>query len=126
VLGSPTTVSATATPDNRPRPSGVPASAEQLRAGAEFGDPASTDASALKLFSLDCTADVITIATTGPVFYAELPCDRSLPAMNVQPFLGKPVRVRAVIANPSKLYMESNTAGTVEFTVGRVWMQPAH
>lgn len=122
-VGSPAASSATATPDSRPRPKGVPADAQQLLADAQFGDAANAGRNGQKLVSLSCKDSVITIALTTNVFFAELPCDRTLPEKNVKMFLGKPLLVRVVVAAPSKLHMQSNAAGTVEFTVGRVWVQ---
>jgi len=55
--------------------------------------------------------------------YAELPCDRALPQKVVGRFAHVPVRVRVVTAAPAKIYIESKTAGSAEFTVGRVWIE---
>ncbi|MBF6600130.1 MAG: hypothetical protein IVW36_06445 [Dehalococcoidia bacterium] len=123
-LGTATVVAATTTPDPRPRPAGVPAQAQQLRAAAQYGDPASTDAATPKLTSIACSAGLMTITTTTAVFYAELPCDRALPDSSVQPFVSNPLRVRVQIATASKLYLDSKAGGTAEFTVGRIWLQP--
>ncbi|MHB8376909.1 MAG: hypothetical protein ACYDEB_08130 [Dehalococcoidia bacterium] len=121
-----TLTAATATTDAGPRPSGVPAQAQLLRSAAQYGDPAgSGSAGDERLNSPNCAKDLLTITTTKHIVYAELPCDRSLPSKDAQAFLSQPVRVRAVIASPSKLYLESKTGGTVEFTVGRVWVRAA-
>lgn len=121
----PPAAGATATADTRPAPPGVPAGAQQLRASAQFGDPAGSGSTEdERFYSLNCAADVLTIATTRRIVYADLPCDRSLPSKDAQAFLSRAVRVRVVIASPSKLYIESKTGGTAEFTVGRVWMAP--
>ncbi len=122
----PPTPAATATADAGPRPAGVPAQAQLLRSAAQYGDPAgSGSAGDERLNSLNCAKDLLTITTTKHIVYAELPCDRSLPSKDAQAFLSQPVRVRAVIASPSKLYLESKTGGTVEFTIGRVWVRAA-
>ncbi|MDE3096604.1 MAG: hypothetical protein KGK07_11490, partial [Chloroflexota bacterium] len=122
----PPAAGATATADARPAPAGVPGQALQQRASAQFGDPAgSGSAEDERFYSLTCAADVLTIATTRRTVYAELPCDRSLPSKDAQAFLSRAVRIRVVIASPSKLYLESKAGGTAEFTVGRVWVAPS-
>jgi hypothetical protein len=115
-----TAVSATATADTRARPAAVPTAAEQARAQLEVGADSGGDAETLS--SMSCADDLLTIKTSQHVIYAELPCDRALPDANVKPFVGQPVHLRAVPSNPAKLYLDSSAAGSVEFTVGRVWV----
>lgn len=103
------------------RPAGVPDTATQVREGLSVGDPAGGPAP-LRFFAMTCDAGVMTVATDGLILYAELPCDRALPAEAVQTFLGKPVRIRVVFGQTgAKLYLESSEAGTAEFTVGSIW-----
>ena len=73
-------------------------------------------------FSSDCFDGVVSVTTTVEVVYAELPCSRALPADVKERFLGKVVALRIVPGEPSKIYMDSKAAGSVEFTVGRIWL----
>ncbi len=118
----------TVTADARPRPAGVPASATQERADRELGArsvPAGVDPSTVPMFkSTSCADGLLTLSTTTVVVYAELPCDRALPESAARPFVGKPVHIRMVVANPAKLFFDSANAGSVEFTVGRIWTAP--
>lgn len=110
----------------QPRPSGVPDSAQLVRSDLAVGSPSAAQggaAAGLHIFySLRCANDLLTIATTHETVYAQLPCDRSPPDGAVHPFLAKPVRLRIVAGNPSKLFVESDTGGTIEFTVPVVWI----
>lgn len=113
-----TAISATATADTRARPAAVPTAAAETRAEVELG--AASDKETLS--SMSCADGLLTITTSAHVVYAELPCDRALPDTNVKPFVGQPIHVRAVPSDPAKLYLDSSAAGSVEFTVGRVWV----
>lgn len=73
-------------------------------------------------YSLRCTDDLLTIATTHETVYAQLACDRSPPDAVVRPFFAKSVRLRIVRGNPLTLFLESDTGGTIEFTVPVVWI----
>jgi hypothetical protein len=82
------------------------------------------DVSALHLFYAQrCLNGILILATSRETVYAELPCDRSLPETALHPFLGQPVRVRFAAGDPSRLFIESQTAGTVEFTVPGIWIE---
>jgi hypothetical protein len=121
--GSRSTPSADA---SRPRPTAVPKAASLVSANVTFGSPDASDTTDSELFfSTSCTDDVLVVVTSRRAIYAELPCDRALPASQSERFLGKPVQVRLVVANPSKLYLDSKAAGSVEFTVGRIWHAPS-
>ena len=113
-------VVATATADTRARPAAVPATADQARGEVQLGAGSGGDAETLA--SMSCADGLLTVRTSQHVIYAELPCDRALPDANVKPFIGKPIHVRSVPTNPAKLYLDSSGAGSVEFTVGRVWV----
>ncbi len=108
-------------------PTAVPRGAELIEENIELGqDAAAPDApadSAHLFYAMTCVDDVVTITTTKETVYAELPCDRSLPPEIVGRFAYVPVRIRIVTKEPAKLYLESSTAGSVEFTVGRVWIE---
>ena len=121
---SPTAVSGTpgaaVTADTRSRPAGVPGGAEQVVTATQYGDPGGSGNE--KLAAMSCAADVLTITTSARIVYAELPCDRMLKPENVKTFEDKPVRLRIVPQSASKLYIESQSAGSAEFTVGRVWI----
>lgn len=118
--GAKSAVVPTITPDARPRPSPVPQSATQVLGSSQYGDPAASGTEQLN--ALECAADVLAITTSTRVVYAELPCDRALPADAAGRFIGHPVRVRVVPQQASKLYLDSQAAGSAEFTVGRVWV----
>jgi hypothetical protein len=108
-------------------PAGVPTAA--VPAGEqEFGDiePTPADAEEVRLYeSLSCSADIMTIVTSQETVYALIPCDRSLPADVAGRFAGVPVRIRVTPERPPhKLYLESASQGTAEFTVDGVWIAP--
>jgi hypothetical protein len=114
--------------DASPTAPGVPQrGAVLVDENIEFGqDEAAPDApanSAHLFYAMTCADDVVAITTTKETVYAELPCDRALPQEVVGRFAYVPVRVRIVTAAPAKLYIESKVAGSVEFTVGRVWIE---
>ena len=75
------------------------------------------------LFTLGCSADLLSLITTHETVYAELPCERSLPPNLLAPFTQQPVQIRVVIGAPSKLFFENSVQGSVEFTVGQVWIE---
>ena len=108
------------------RPAGLPVTAEPVLLDLQFGAPEAAagadQTSVVRFFSLRCGAGLLTLGTTAGTVCAELPCDRSLPPDVVHWFQGKPLRVRAAIGQPRKLHLESSEAGTVEFTVGDVWI----
>ena len=108
-------------------PAAVPEAAELVDENIEFGqDAAAPDApedAAHLFYAMTCVDDVLTITTTKETVYAELPCDRALPPEIAGRFAYVPVRLRVVTAAPAKLYIESETAGSAEFTVGRVWIE---
>jgi hypothetical protein len=108
------------------RLAGIPLAASLVSADVTFGSPdAANDAADSELFfSTSCTDDVLAVVTNRRAIYAELPCDRALPESASSRFLGKPVEVRLVVASTSKVYLSSTAAGTVEFTVGRIWQAP--
>jgi hypothetical protein len=108
------------------RPTGVPAAAVPLNADTSYGNPsapAGADPAVTELFfSSSCESDLVALTTNLHIVYAELPCDRALPASVQARFIGKPVRLRAVVGDPAKLYMDSAEGGSVELTVGRMWV----
>jgi len=110
---------------NAAKPLGVPYAArllaEDLIVGERSVPPSSSGASNI-FYSLRCEGDLLAIATTEVVLYAELPCDRSLPDDVVRRFLTQPTTIRVRVGNPTKLYVNSVSAGSVEFSVGRVWL----
>ncbi len=107
-----------------PAPAVVPQSAHVVAGPEEIGapdGPPNNGADHL-FFSTSCEDDVLAVVTNQEVVYAELPCDRAVPQEVAERFLGRPVRVRVVPSDPAKLYVESDAAGSLEFTVGRVWI----
>ncbi|HYM14306.1 MAG TPA: hypothetical protein VEZ14_01965 [Dehalococcoidia bacterium] len=117
-----TTIAPTA--DARPRPPGVPAGAVAVTGDITLGDPTGGAPATRQLFfSQSCSDNVLSIVTDRVVIYAELACERALPQSSVRPFLGEAVRLRVAYGPPAKLYIDSRTAGSVEFTVGRLWLK---
>ena len=112
--------------DGADRPAVVPADAVLVDENVEVGDPGSREGGETEhlYFSSSCTDDVLAIVSTDGTFWAELPCDRAIPQETSQRFLGKSVQIRAVPGEPAKLFVESAAAGTLEFTVGRIWRSP--
>ena len=121
-------VSVPAGPGTRPgprtegsRPASVPPAARFVADDTAFGAEGRTDDGRL-FFSTCCTDCILTIVTTKETIYAELPCDRALPQAAAARFLGQPVRARVAVSEPAKLFMQSTSAGSVEFTIGRAWV----
>jgi hypothetical protein len=106
-------------PPAAPAPTIISTVALPAREGKLFDDGDSDH----RLFSLNCMDGILTIATTKGVVDAELPCDRSLPPDVVERFAGRPIEVRYEAGPPGKLFLMSIEAGSVEFTVGRVWVR---
>ncbi len=128
---APSTRAPTATPpravplQEQPRPAGVPDSAQPVLDDLSVGStsaPQGAAAGAHIFYSLGCADDLLAIATTHETVYAELPCDRSPNDAAVHPFLAKSVRLRIVAGHPLKLFVESDTGGSIEFTVPIVWI----
>ncbi len=104
---------------------GVPDAARLLAEDLIVGERSVSQGSAQPsniFYSLRCEGDLVVIATTEVALYAELPCDRSLPDDVVRRFLAQPVAIRVKVGKPTKLYVDSASAGSVEFTVGSVWL----
>ena len=95
---------------------------EERALGSAASTPEGSDEPHL-YFAMSCADDVLTIATSRETVYAELPCDRALPGEAAARFQGLPVLIRIVPSEPGKLYLDSATAGSAEFTVGRVWLE---
>jgi len=112
--------------DEGDRPAGVPADARLVTENVEVGDPGSREGGEADhlYFSSTCADDVVSVVCTDGTFWAELPCDRAIPQETSDRFLGKSVQIRAVPGAPAKLFVESAAAGTLEFTVGRIWRTP--
>jgi len=114
-------------PTAAPRPTSVPSAAKLVSKDQAFGSasvPAGKDRADSELFSsTNCADDILTITTNHHAVYAELPCDRALPADVSARFIDKPVQVRMVVSEPAKLYVDSSEAGSAEFTVGRIWLE---
>ena len=63
----------------------------------------------------------MTVVTTHERLFVEIPCDRAVPQQVVDRFLGKPVQIRVAPDHEVKIYVESATAGSIEFTATRAW-----
>jgi hypothetical protein len=112
--------------DADPRPAAVPASAELVDEDVTLGSPSSEGvdpAQVRALYHISCNGELLAVVTTREAAFAELPCDRALPREIADTYLGLPVELRIQPADPAKLRIRSATAGSVEFTVGRVWME---
>lgn len=110
---------------NTKPPAGVPNDATFVAKDLSLGVPggaAETAADQRLFFHIGCTDGILVIVTTRETVYAELPCDRAVPRSIAERFLGKSVRIR-VVTKSSKLFVESTTAGSIEFTIGRAWIQ---
>jgi hypothetical protein len=110
------------------RSTAVPPDAFGITSARTFGEPAVPDAAADNahlLFHLGCKAGVMAIVTTREQLFAEIPCDRAVSQQVVERFLGKPVQIRVAPAAPNrevKIYVESATAGSIEFTATNAWV----
>jgi hypothetical protein len=89
----------------------------------QYGSASASGGDGEIFYSMGCADGVLVVVTSRRALYAELPCDRALPQSTVDRFLGKPIAVRAVLSNPAKLFLNSEAAGSIEFTVGRVWLR---
>lgn len=111
----------------RLRPPAVPSAARAVLEDLTVGTAAAPQGGATEglhiFYSLKCANGVLIIATTHEVVYAELPCDRSPPDSALHLFFSSPVQIRFVAGYPSKLFLESKTAGTIEFTVPGIWIE---
>jgi hypothetical protein len=109
----------------QPRPVGVPTEARFVATDYTFGavpkTPLPTGWSP-QLFYLGCKDDVLAVVTSQILeLYASLPCDRMVGADVVNRFLGQHIQVRIAFGTAEKLYMESPSAGTLEFTIRGAW-----
>ena len=108
------------------RPSNLPARARFVEMDLTVGETSTGGLPREQqhlLFTLDCSGDLLSLITTHETVYAELPCERTLPATLLAPFQQQPVQIRVRIGEPSKLFFENSAQGTVEFTVGQVWIE---
>jgi hypothetical protein len=108
-------------------PQGVPTAAAPVIEAVAIGEIAPEEDTGDKrtFVSLTCSADILTIVTDRERVYATLPCDRSLPPEVAARFNGEPVRLRVEPGDSVKLYLDSESQGSAEFTVGAVWIAPA-
>ena len=107
-----------------PPPTGVPSAARGVAEPTGLGGrtPQATGDDGRVFESSDCADGVLTLVTDRERIFAELPCDRALPPEVEQRFAGAAVTVRVLPG--SKIFVDSDTAGSLEFTVGRVWVEP--
>jgi hypothetical protein len=108
------------------RPTEVPTEAMLVISERTLGSLGKDSPEESRLFAVECVNNLLAIVTSRVRVYAELPCDRALPPDKVQDFLGDPVivRIRIFGREDNKLFFQSQTAGSVEFTTGRVWTAP--
>jgi hypothetical protein len=106
--------------DGDPRPATVPRAAPEVRADVDLGERDQTGLA--RVFSSQaCDDDVLVIATTLETVYAELPCDRALPADVEARFVDTEVSIRLRPAE-GKVFVFSEEGGSAEYTVGRIWL----
>jgi hypothetical protein len=72
------------------------------------------------LEDLACVEGTITVAASQRTFTAPLSCDLMPPADVIARFHGQEIEVEINAGDPSKLYLRSESAGSLEFTVGTV------
>jgi hypothetical protein len=118
--------SATTTPFTPPeRPAGVPASAAPVIEPYDAGTTAviaPADQQRL-FFRLECTGELLVIATTRETVYAALPCaDYNVTFDAWEPLLAQPVRVRIEPGRPYRLAVEA-AAATALFQADGVWIR---
>jgi hypothetical protein len=115
-----------------PPPTGVPSGAEPVET-FEFGEEATTGGTSEgTLTAMSCDSGVLLVATETRQVHAELSCDRMPPEDIVANYLGQPAKITLLPADPTlgcpedapcgKLFVRSDTAGSLEFTVGRAWL----
>ena len=99
------------------RPAGVPAAAQMVERDLVLGD-----VSDFIYFFRDsvCLDDVLTIAMSKAIIFAETSCDHAVPPATLPRLVGHPVRVRLV---GSQLFLEDLFIAAFRFDVGRVWVQ---
>jgi hypothetical protein len=109
--------------DTTPRPTGVPPEAARIVANRTFAATA-PGAEAPQLYAMGCKGGVLTIITSQVLqLYAELPCDRAVPDSVAAKFIGHPVEIRVVFGQAVNLYLDSSVAGSIQFTIGRIWVK---
>jgi hypothetical protein len=86
--------------------------------------PEQSDGAEQRLETLSCADGVLTVATTGRTIRATLPCDRLPPPEVVDRFRDQPVEIEARVEQPAaKVFLRSDVAGSLEFTVGAVTVE---
>ncbi len=95
---------------------GVPAAAQMVERDIVLGD----DPDALYFFrDSTCVDDVLTIAMSRAVVFAETPCDRAVSPASVPRVIGHPVTLRVV---GTELVLQDFFIGSFRFDVRRVWL----
>lgn len=106
-------------PDATP-PAAVPPGAEPVREETVLG-ALSGEGEERRFVGSACADDVLVITTDREAVYAELPCDRALPADVTGPFAGREVELRITTGEPRKVFLRIESGESAEFTVGGVW-----
>ncbi|MDP9238824.1 MAG: hypothetical protein M3P30_15730 [Chloroflexota bacterium] len=107
---------ATPSPTEVPRPSGVPSSAQMVDNDVVLGDVSD----AIYFFrDSQCAGDLLIVSTTKAVIYAETPCANIITPEYVRRLVGQPVRVRLVAR---RLFVEALFVNSFQFDVERVWV----
>jgi len=115
-----------------PPPDSVPEGARPI-ATIEFGDPTASDDNAGDgLVAMRCNEDVLVLATPQREVHAELPCERMPSEEIIEAYLEGPAKITLVPADSTggcvsseacgKLFVQSESVGRLEFTVGRAWI----
>jgi hypothetical protein len=104
-------------PTLRPRPPGAPLGATRV-VDLDTGEPKQH-----LFFHIGCTEGVLEVVTTDEIVLAEWPCEGVVfDPQEVQPFLGKPVRI--VVEDSDYLAVESPGIGKFEFNIDSAWLVP--
>jgi hypothetical protein len=116
------------------RPPEVPKEAayvERIDIGepAAFGDPESSHT----LTAMRCNDGVLVVETSRETIHAELPCDRMPDQQIIDAYAGAAAQVElewhddgtgcAGDGECGKLFIQSATAGSLEFTVRHTWLE---
>jgi hypothetical protein len=97
---------------------------EDTSAQASTVFPASENGEPQLLSSMSCAADELTILTTSRTVRAALPCDRFPPTDVVERFREEPTEIQVRPGSPGKILLRAAAAGSLEFTVDDVQIQP--
>lgn len=82
--------------------------------------PAAAEGDEQIFFALSCEHGTLTLVTTTRTVIAAIPCDRIPPTEVLERFRGEIVEMEIRDGPPAKLFLRSEAAGSLEFTVENV------